>query len=211
MEGCKRELTRKLRTLTIFACTLVLGLLLPTLADAQWCQGPEGAYWCGDPDACTFVCGEPGSDCTTSCDQFGTGTTCGAFFGQNPADYDGDGVATSSDNCPCTANANQANCDGDPWGDACDAQNEKWVLLQNLGRCDLDYDEHAFYRTVEQFGSKKYQNLCGGAICYDQYLISDANCYYTTSCGATNSACCDCNYPFAWCIPDVCPTPACPF
>jgi hypothetical protein len=37
----------------------------------------------------------------------------------NP-DTDGDGVANESDNCPTTANADQANADGDGLGDACD-------------------------------------------------------------------------------------------
>jgi hypothetical protein len=38
-------------------------------------------------------------------------------------DSDGDGVQNSSDNCPNTANANQADCDGDGTGDACDSFN----------------------------------------------------------------------------------------
>jgi hypothetical protein len=36
------------------------------------------------------------------------------------ADTDGDGVPDSSDNCPDDANADQANADGDQWGDVCD-------------------------------------------------------------------------------------------
>jgi len=38
-------------------------------------------------------------------------------------DTDGDGVNDGSDNCVNTPNANQANCDGDSLGDACDSNN----------------------------------------------------------------------------------------
>jgi hypothetical protein len=37
------------------------------------------------------------------------------------ADDDGDGVPNGQDNCPATSNASQANQDGDPAGDACEA------------------------------------------------------------------------------------------
>ncbi|MEY3025991.1 MAG: hypothetical protein RLZZ238_888, partial [Planctomycetota bacterium] len=50
------------------------------------------------------------------------------------ADIDGDGigsgpfaacgVATNNDNCPSVSNADQANCDGDPEGDACDLDDD---------------------------------------------------------------------------------------
>lgn len=36
------------------------------------------------------------------------------------ADTDGDGATDDIDNCPAVANADQANQDGDPFGDACD-------------------------------------------------------------------------------------------
>lgn len=36
------------------------------------------------------------------------------------SDLDGDGVASEVDNCPMIANANQANLDGDQYGDVCD-------------------------------------------------------------------------------------------
>lgn len=40
------------------------------------------------------------------------------------ADFDGDGVVDATDNCPQTANANQADADADGVGDACDAVND---------------------------------------------------------------------------------------
>ena len=202
----------KSRHLLLALPVLALAALFPATAEAQWCQGVSGPYWCGDPNSCLYLCGQPASNCTTACKFGGGWTTCGETQGLNAADYDSDGISTSNDNCPCTANANQANCDGDNYGDICDPKNEKWVLLQNLGRCDLDFDLHFDHRTVEQYGSKKYRNLCGGAICYDRYLLSDADCSYTSSCGSTNGDCCVCNYPFEWCIGGTsCPSPACPF
>ena len=39
-------------------------------------------------------------------------------------DADGDGVSDASDNCPNTANANQANTDNDAQGNACDADDD---------------------------------------------------------------------------------------
>ena len=38
-----------------------------------------------------------------------------------PPDNDGDSIADAQDNCPHLANADQSNIDGDPHGDACDA------------------------------------------------------------------------------------------
>jgi hypothetical protein len=42
---------------------------------------------------------------------------------QTNSDSDGDGVPDSSDNCPYAPNGDQADCDGDRAGDACDAFN----------------------------------------------------------------------------------------
>jgi hypothetical protein len=48
--------------------------------------------------------------------QFGTGS----LLGMGPFDSDGDGVWNSFDNCPFVANPDQADCDGDSLGDACE-------------------------------------------------------------------------------------------
>jgi len=45
------------------------------------------------------------------------------------ADADVDGVADGNDNCPTTANGNQANYDGDSQGDACDADDDNDGVL----------------------------------------------------------------------------------
>lgn len=52
-------------------------------------------------------------------------------------DYDGDGIADALDNCPCTANPNQADSDHDGVGDACD----NCPLQRNPNQEDTDGDD----------------------------------------------------------------------
>lgn len=48
-----------------------------------------------------------------------------SVLNQQGSDQDGDGVADSQDNCPATANANQADSDNDGTGDACEKSNDQ--------------------------------------------------------------------------------------
>lgn len=57
---------------------------------------------------------------------------CGGGCGAG-SDYDCDGIPLSQDNCPDHYNPNQANCDGDLWGDVCDAQD---AVYQYTGPTD---------------------------------------------------------------------------
>ena len=57
------------------------------------------------------------------------------------ADGDDDGVPDISDNCPDTTNVNQANADGDQWGDACETADcvgvaTAWVTPPGDPDCD---------------------------------------------------------------------------
>jgi hypothetical protein len=57
----------------------------------------------------------------------GNGADIGAFEVQEDnavVDADGDGISDANDNCPNTANANQANNDGDTLGDVCDSDDD---------------------------------------------------------------------------------------
>ncbi|HEX7181545.1 MAG TPA: hypothetical protein VF756_06855 [Thermoanaerobaculia bacterium] len=199
-----------MKTGLLLGSFLLVLLFIPSSAQAQWCQGVDGPYWCGDPNACEGICGEPGATCDTPCEGFGGNwTTCG---GGGP-DYDGDGVANESDNCLCQANSSQADCDTDGWGDVCDPRNEKWVFVEDLGRCETDSDVHWNKFTIEQFAAKRYRNECDGSYCSDRYLISSASCNFSSSgCGTSAGACCNCHYPFSWCTGiATCGSPDCPF
>lgn len=69
-----------------------------------------------------------------------TGWSITIRFGD--CDFDGDGVKDELDNCPDDPNANQANHDNDPLGDACDNDDDNDTLT----------DAHDNCRTVSNFG-----------------------------------------------------------
>lgn len=136
-----------MRTTALIFATLLLALLLvPAPARSLWCQGIDGPYWCGDPDACEEVCTQPGADCTTSCKQFQTWTTCG---GGSEDDGDEDGVTNDVDNCTCTPNSSQADCDGDGAGNVCDNENANYVF-SHKELCMVDRDTHFGYFELEK-------------------------------------------------------------
>jgi hypothetical protein len=65
------------------------------------------------------------------------------------ADTDGDGLPDNSDNCPATANADQANTDQDGTGDACDPDDDNdgvqdaadnCPVVANADQADADQD-----------------------------------------------------------------------
>jgi hypothetical protein len=63
-------------------------------------------------------------------------------------DIDGDGVAGAVDNCPNVNNTDQANSDGDPWGNACDACPAMVTIWATpIGDTDCD----GFPTTIETF------------------------------------------------------------
>jgi hypothetical protein len=53
------------------------------------------------------------------------------------ADSDSDGIFDGVDNCPTTANANQANNDGDSQGDLCDTDDDNDGVLDGPDNCDF--------------------------------------------------------------------------
>jgi hypothetical protein len=71
-------------------------------------------------------------------------------------DYDLDGIADASDNCPYRANASQTNGDGDAYGDACDncTQLTNPTQLDTNGDgygnlCDADFDQSGLVNLID--------------------------------------------------------------
>lgn len=56
---------------------------------------------------------------------------------QPEADEDGDGVLDASDNCPATANSDQANYDSDAQGDVCDTDDDNDGLPDPTDNCSM--------------------------------------------------------------------------
>ncbi|HWM92749.1 MAG TPA: hypothetical protein VN493_18440 [Thermoanaerobaculia bacterium] len=153
----------------------------------------------------------PGVSCTTSCEGILGPTTCGAHNGAPANDLDSDGVANASDNCACVSNSNQANCDGDAFGDVCDSRNELWVFVTDLGACEWDSHVDWTEFDIDLYGTRRYQNLCTNSFCYDRYKITSGSCSYNLGCGSSAGDCCDCLFGNA-CYPSItCGSPACPF
>jgi hypothetical protein len=93
---------------------------------------------------CSDVC-KPITNCTLQCfDSGGNDSTCGDF-GVCQMDADSDGVLWNVDNCPNTYNPNQADCDGDTYGDACDALNGIYQQAYQWNTCYVVDHAHFFY------------------------------------------------------------------
>jgi hypothetical protein len=194
--------------LTTMATSLLVLLAAP--ARAQECE--EG--WCGDPNACE-LCSQSGWSCTHACKDGTIWTNCGEWIGYPPNDLDDDGVANPSDNCLCDYNPNQADCDTDGSGDVCDSQNERWVFVQDLGRCDWDLHATWFEWDVQQIGAVRYRELCSGSFCSDRYVIDEQSCTFGFDyCGSTGLHCCECRFGTNNCGGEgsgTCGSPNCPF
>jgi hypothetical protein len=54
-----------------------------------------------------------------------------------PGDSDGDSIPDDTDNCPTTANADQADTDADGQGDACDPDDDGDGILDGADNCLL--------------------------------------------------------------------------
>src|SRR4029079_4440974 len=103
---------------------------------------------------CFYTCNSS-SFCSSSCtDNCGGTSHCGQYGICDP-DPDDDGYAEGSDNCPYTYNPNQANCDGDSAGDACDSLNANYssgspIWCHIVGRDHFGYVDVQLHYEVFQ-------------------------------------------------------------
>ncbi|GAB4181349.1 MAG: hypothetical protein Tsb002_01260 [Wenzhouxiangellaceae bacterium] len=95
---------------------------------------------------CTMDCAAQRQQCYAACTIGGGGPACRfqcdvayeSCVGRCPnEDSDNDGVVNSVDNCKFTPNSNQADCDGDGQGDACDSQNAIYQQVTAFKSCLL--------------------------------------------------------------------------
>lgn len=102
---------------------------------------------------------------------------CGG--GCNPSqDFDCDGVINSVDNCVDHWNPNQANCDGDQVGDACDMQAG---IYQNSGptkTCFTQVTSNISYYTIAHVVEQKQVDVssCNGPDRWDVYGVTSQTC-----------------------------------
>ena len=176
---------------------------LPALALAAWLWASPASA------ACVAECYAQYNECFNSCSQCFCQDDLNACLDYcQTADWDGDGVLDANDNCPDHANANQADCDSDGLGDACDSNSAVWVVdVADIGRCDWDGDVHWNKIVVEQIHGKQYRNLCNNATCVERFVYEDEECPF----GVYDlSGCCEQHYTDAECIHGDC-GPSCPF
>lgn len=103
----------------------LLGIPSALSAQLQFCQ-TDCMNTCTSSSFCD-------TGCTLHCD---TPSTCGEYGLCDPyPDPDGDSLISNDDNCPFTYNPDQANCDGDQAGDACDSQNATYQQLTPWQPC----------------------------------------------------------------------------
>ncbi len=127
---------------------------------------------------CTSISCRPTTPCDKWCgtDEFGGDMTC-EDYGVCTYDRDGDGLNDDVDNCKFIANANQADCDGDGIGTACDSDNAIW---QPIGSnvCDTDKDWHAGYYSIELTGQQVFQDVssCGQPNKSEKFQVYEIEC-----------------------------------
>lgn len=142
----------KIGCIAVFAC-LATACGSATPGDEPATAGVEQ----GLGDACLDACRTENMGCIHDCARNPDGGDCGCAADYYSCtldcpngDNDGDGIRNGIDNCPSVANANQADCDGDGMGDACDNLNANYQWVTGDHTCWTDKDDHVVYITFEQ-------------------------------------------------------------
>lgn len=93
-------------------------------------------------------------------------------------DSDGDGVLNGSDNCVFVSNPDQADCDGDGNGDACDSVNASYQTVVPEQTCWTDKDSHFGYFTFEHHVEwlERDMSSCGAPDRWQRRIREDNDC-----------------------------------
>jgi hypothetical protein len=103
-------------------------------------------------------------------------------------DSDGDGRFDANDNCPLDFNPDQANCDGDALGNACDPINAAYTVTVPERTCMTDKDDHFAYKTFEHKVEwmEHDGSACGAPDRWHRRIRRSEDCSFNVS----DEACC---------------------
>jgi hypothetical protein len=140
----------------------VLLLFVAAIAEAQY------------EDEC-FLC-TLSTPCSTWCMDNGRESTCGSYGVCDP-DPDDDGIDDDIDNCPMAYNMDQADCDGDSTGDACDSLNGNFILVE-ARNCWIRNRLHAWGSDTTWFAEGRFTDTgsCGSPDRWQALIEDKENC-----------------------------------
>lgn len=150
----------------------------------------DGDGVCGDADIC------PGGDDLLDSDFDGTPDACDVCPSDFGNDADADGICESADNCEATWNPDQADSDGDGYGDVCDLDNDNDGVPDTDDNCPFDANS-----SQDDFDGDGVGDICDHDFDGDGVIDSGDQCLNTMPGDVVNeSGCsivelCPCEHP----------------